>query len=271
MEKITIIVPIHEYNDTVAEYLKKALESVTLLKNNEYVTMSFVGPKEVLSNVKKLVKSAKFKIESNYYENENTEFFTQINTAVKFCLTKYFSILEFDDTFYDYWFSEFEKYVNDGNDASVYMPIVELYDTEGNFGGFANEIAWATSFSAEEIGYLDLECLKSFVDFNVTGSIINTEDFISVGGLKPSLKIAAWYEFLMRVANNKKDIYVIPKAGYRHLVGRDNSYMKLSGEKIALDEGQWLIKKAQEEYEYNEEREIKYDPNESVEETTDEK
>jgi hypothetical protein len=71
----------------------------------------------------------------------------------------------------------------------------------------------------------------------------------------------------MRIANNKKDIFVVPKAGYKHIVGRDGSYMKLSGSEIGVNEGQWLIKKAQEEYEYNEEREIKYNPDEKIEET----
>lgn len=267
MEKLTIIIPLHEYNDSVAQYLTKALDSVKNLRGNEMSVLSFIGPKSVISEAKKLLKSVKLPQTVNYYENDNTDFFVQVNTAVKYCLTEYFSVLEFDDTYYEYWLENFWKYANAGNEASIYLPIVELYDTEDNFGGFVNEIAWATSFSADEIGYLDLECLKSFMDFNVTGAIINTEDFLAVGGLKPSLRIAAWYEFLMRIANNKKDIFVVPKAGYRHIVGRDGSYMKLSGSEIGVNEGQWLIKKAQEEYEYNEEREIKYNPDEKIEET----
>ena len=71
----------------------------------------------------------------------------------------------------------------------------------------------------------------------------------------------------MRIANNKKDIYVVPKAGYKHIVGREGSFMKISGSQINVDEGRWYIKKAQEEYEYNEEREIKYNPEEQTEET----
>lgn len=257
MDKITFIVPLHEYNKDVEKYLEKAINSVKAFKSDS-VFYSFIGPSKIYDNVDKFIKKNNIEKISNIYKNENTDVYVQINQAVKFCLTPYFSVLEFDDTFNDYWLSEFELYSKDNDDASIYMPIVELVNTDGKLCGFVNEIAWATSFSAEELGYLDLECLKVFMDFNVTGSIIKTEDFISVGCLKPSLKVAAWYELLMRMSNNSKNIYVVPKVGYNHLVGRDGSYMKTMSSEIDINYGQWLIKTAQEEYKYHEERKISY-------------
>ena len=257
MDKITFIVPIHEYNKNVKEYLTKAINSVKSFKSDS-VYYSFVGPSDIFDNIKEFIKENGIENISNVYKNEDTDVYVQINQAVKFCLTPYFSVLEFDDTYNDYWLSEFEKYSKENSDASIYMPIVELVNTDNNVCGYVNEIAWASSFSADELGYLDLECLKAFMDFNVTGSIIKTEDFMSVGCLKPSLKIAAWYEFLMRLSNNGKNIYVVPKVGYNHLVGRDGSYTKTTAAEIDIDYGQWLIKTAQEEYKYPDEREIKY-------------
>lgn len=257
MDKITFIVPLHKYNKEVKKYLTNAINSVKSFKSDS-VFYSFIGPSEIHDDVKRFVEENGIENISNIHKNENTDVYVQINQAVKFCLTPYFSVLEFDDTFNEYWLDEFESYSKENNDASIYMPIVELVNTEGKIGGFVNEIAWASSFSAEELGYLDLECLKAFMDFNVTGSIIKTEDFISVGCLKPSLKVAAWYEFLMRMSNNNKNIYVVPKVGYNHLVERDGSYMKIMSSEIDVDYGQWLIKTAQEEYKYHEERKISY-------------
>ena len=260
MEKITFIVPVHEFNNNVQTLLIKAISSVNAFKEPDNTEFSFIGPKEVIENVKNVVTEDVTRLHCNYYNLEETDVYKLINQAAKWCLTTYFSVLEFDDTYNDFWLKEFNLYSKENSDASIYMPIVELYDTDGKFGGFVNEIAWATSFSADELGYLDLECLKSFMDFNVTGAIINTEDFISVGCLKPTLKIAAWYEFLMRVANNQKNIYVVPKAGYNHMVGRKDSYMKKMTAEIDADYGRWLIKKAQEEYTFSEERELEYNP-----------
>lgn len=257
MDKITFIVPLHEYNETVKGYLTNAVNSVKSFKSDS-VSYSFIGPSAIFDQIKEFVKENGIEDVSNIYENENTDVYAQINQAVKFCLTPYFSVLEFDDTFNDYWLSEFEKYSKENNDASIYMPIVELVNANKKAYSYVNEIAWASSFSADELGYLDLECLKTFMDFNVTGSIINTEDFISVGCLKPSLKIAAWYEFLMRLSNNNKNIYVVPKVGYNHLIGREGSYTETIAADIDADYGQWLIKTAQEEYQYSEERDIKY-------------
>ena len=50
--------------------------------------------------------------------------------------------------------------------------------TEGRALSFANELTWATSFNdSEKLGTVDEEGLKIFMDFNVTGGIINLWQF----------------------------------------------------------------------------------------------
>ena len=45
----------------------------------------------------------------------------------------------------------------------------------------------------------------------MTGSIFNTADWKEVGGLKPQIKLTFWYEWMLRLTNKGKDIFVIPK------------------------------------------------------------
>ena len=73
------------------------------------------------------------------------------------------------------------------------------------------------------VGVIDFECLDNCSTFNLTGGIFNTSDFIKVGGLKPSIKIAFNYEFLLRATDKKLKVIVVPKEGYKHLIGRKGS------------------------------------------------
>jgi hypothetical protein len=259
MEDITIIIPLKEFTEEMHTYAKRAFETIPEAVSK----VLFVGPQDICT------EAIAFYKENHIGElpitavvvNNDTDVYTQINKAVFACTTPYFSILEFDDAYTNIWFDEFLRYQEYNQDVAVYLPIVELVNTDDKIVGFENEIAWATSFSGDELGYLDTDCLMSFMDFNVTGSIIKTEDFISVGGLKPSMLIAAWYEFLLRVTNNGKNIYVVPKAGYRHTVNREGSYLTEAIKDITSEHGKWLIDTAREEYKYKESRNLAFTPN----------
>ena len=72
------------------------------------------------------------------------------------------------------------------------------------------------------------------------------------------MKIAAWYEFALRLLNNKKEIYVIPKIGYKHMVGREDSYDEVMRKNITVEEGRWLIETVEEEYKFDEDRKLEY-------------
>ena len=100
----------------------------------------------------------------------------------------------------------------------------------------------------------DLDCLQNFFDFYLTGSIFSTHDFLTLGGLKPSIKITFWYEWLLRATNKGKLVYVVPKIGYKHYLGRPNSLVQSARETMSEKESQWWFEVAKKEYFYKEER-----------------
>jgi hypothetical protein len=255
MGKITYIIPIHKFDDEVKPLLSNALKSIKDTKSKDY-SVILVGPEDVLSKTEEIVSSLKMKTSVKNVVNEGeTDFYSQVNRAAMFCTTKFFCVVEFDDQIMEYWPDVAERYEKETG-ASVLLPLVE-YVKDGEWLSFGNELAWDGSF-ANEIGYLDIDCLNTYMDFNVTGAFIKTEDFISIGGLKPSLKIAAWYEFLLRVCHNSLKVYVVPKLGYSHTIGRDGSYMEQANKEIPKEEGSWLIETARQEYFFKEDRKKKF-------------
>ena len=251
MAKITYIVPVHKFDESVSALLTNALKSIKETKYKDY-SVTIVGPADVLKNVEEIINGLKMKSVTNYLTNEGeTDFFSQINFAAMHCTTKFFCVVEFDDQVMEKWPENALKY-QEATSASVALPLTE-YVKDGNMVSFGNELAWDGSF-ANEIGYLDIDCLNTYMDFNVTGALIKTEDFLSIGGLKPSLKIAAWYEFLLRACQNSLKVYVVPKLGYSHTIQREGSYMIESSKEITREYGAWLIETAKQEYFFKEDR-----------------
>ena len=255
MGNITYIIPVHKFDETVEKYLPTALKSVKDSDDKDY-TIIVVGPKEVLTKVEKLVNDLKLKSATKFVENENTDPYVQINTAVMRTTTPYFCVVEYDDSIAPFWGKQAKGYGENG--ASVLLPLVEFYSA-GVPVSFGNELAWDTAFADEHnLGYIDMEQLDTYMDFVVSGALIKTEDYISVGGLKPSLKIAAWYEFLLRCCHKHKDIYVVPKLGYSHNLDTPDSYSDICKKEISQDEGTWLITTAKQEYFFKEDRGKKF-------------
>ena len=229
-KQITVIVPIHKFDDEVKTLLTRAVDSV----NTDLCDLLFVGPNDVLLSIKETYKDATF------VKNEDTDVFKQINKAALQCVTPYFTVLEFDDVLLPNWNTTLVSEIQ-GN--TVTIPLNEFVE-DGKFRAFGNEIAWDAAFIHEDgdIGYLTEEELKLFNNFNVTGAIIKTEDFISLGYLKPEFKIFTWYEFLMRAARAGKTIYVVPRVCYSHTVLRKGSYMTEMESSIDKEEISNLLK-----------------------------
>lgn len=246
MEKVTYIIPIHEFNEVVKDYLTKALTSVKELKYAESFKVLFVGPKDVLSECESVYNNVGCPQKMDCVVTDLVDIYEKINMAVMKCVTQYFSILEFDDNYYPYWNNSAQKVI-EKNNYSVVLPMVELVNEEKNLVGLMNEIAWDAAFS-DKLGFIGVDELKTFKDFNVTGGYIKTDDFISCGKLKPSMKIAAWYELLLRMCHLGYNVYVVPRIGYQHTILRKDSYMLKTKEEISIEEGQWLIQYATEEY-----------------------
>ena len=136
---------------------------------------------------------------------------------------------------------------NDTEETFAFFPLTEVIDINMGPVGFANEAVWASSFS-EEIGYYDLQCLEDYLDFNTSGAIFKTDDFITLGLLKPSMKLSFWYEFLLRAAYKGKRMFVIPKIGYHHFIGRTESLSYQYGNNMSENEANWWLDLAKKEY-----------------------
>lgn len=258
MKDLVVIIPMHEFGKDNIELLNKAVESVP------------EGVKTVLS-VKKGVDGRTLKGVSERLtvlaESEGDSFAELVNTAVDNIEEKWFSILEFDDTYTPIWLTNAKRYIDFKPDMSVFMFLEDITDfNNGKYIGFGNEAAWASSFS-NEIGFIDNDCLQNYFDFYLTGSIFNTADWREVGGLKPSIKITFWYEWLLRATNKGKKVFVIPKVGYNHKLGRKNSLVEIYKETVDGEESQWWFDLSKREYFFKEDRKKTYeDYKKSVEE-----
>lgn len=258
MKNVTYIIPLHVFNDDVKERLTKALTSLKAMKLMKNDKCCFVGPKDVVDSASKLYKTIGVELPLTTVKNDNTDVQTQINTAVMQCVTEYFCVLEYDDTFAPYWESYVQDYFVDDNEIySIILPVNQFVKTDGSYVALGNEMALDAAF-AENLNYISSKDLEDFYDFACTGAFIRTEDFISVGGLKPSLGIAAWYEFLLRMAYKSKVMYVVPVIGYQHVVDNHQGYLALQKGKISQEEGVWLIKCAKQEYFFKEDRNRKF-------------
>lgn len=255
MKDLTVIVPIHEYNEEIEKFLTKAIDSFKKADDGE-TELLFVGPKNVLDVLKTNSQYDK----ATFVENSKKDFCSQINVAVTKC-RKYFSILEFDDVYTPNWFKNVEQYMTLDDNVSVFLPLTEILmmdKIEEGPIGYVNEAVWATSFS-EELGYLDIESLMSYMNFNTTGGVFKTEDFIDVGKLKESMKLTYWYEFLLRTIYNGRKVYVIPKVGYQHLLNREGSISDRYNKELKPEEADFWIETAQKEYLFKNDRNKKYE------------
>ena len=239
MKELVVIIPMNEFGKENIELLNKAVESVP----NEL---------NVLLSVPNGTDGKKLKGISDRLgvvsESEGSSFAELVNAAANTIEEKWFSILEFDDTYTPIWYDNAKKYIEFMPSTSVFMYLEDITDfNDGRYIGFGNEAAWASAFS-NEIGFIDNDCLQNYFDFYMTGSIFNTADWKEVGGLKPSIKITFWYEWLLRATNKNKTVYVIPKVGYNHKLGRKGSLIETYKSTISQKETQWWFDLAKKEY-----------------------
>ena len=257
MAQITTIIPVHKFDEEVKGLLETSVKSFVETTKNTPADLMFIGPKDVLDQVKALNLH-----NAEYIANEKSWFSTLINVAAKEVKTDYFSILEYDDEYTPIWFDNVINYINNsGEDISVFLPLTEVFDNEHKEQGpigYVNEAVWASSFS-EKLGYFDNECLQDYLLFNTTGGVFKTKDFIEVGGLKESIKLSFWYEFLLRAINKSKKVFVIPKVGYFHIVNRNGSLATEYAQNMSDRESDFWVELARKEYLYKTDRKKTYE------------
>lgn len=255
---ITVIVPIHKIDTQDSELLRKALDS--FIENTKTYThgnlkLLAITSKDAQASTTSIVNVA-MKDYNNYsivINDGETDFCSQINKAVSLVDTEYFSILEMDDEYSPKWFEMMYPWYETNSSASVFLPINVVSNGDHTQWQYGNELVWASSFS-NELGVIDFDCLSNCSTFNLTGGIINTDDFVKIGGLKSSIKIAFNYEFLLRLTDNKLQAIVVPKEGYKHLLGREGSLTSEYNATIPNDEITKWFELAKSEYPYKEDR-----------------
>lgn len=247
MSDILVILPLHKFDKEVEPLLNDAIKSVP---NDIDIVISATNT--IKDNVTEAVKNfANVKVNGN----DATDFPSLVNSAVNTDY-KWFSILEYDDEFTPKWFDNVKTYIEYKPDTSVFLPFEDLVDFNNKeYIGIGNEAPWASSFS-NEIGYIDLDCLQNFFEFYLTGCIFNTADWKEMGGLKTNIPIYFWYEFLLRMTNKSKKVFVIPKVGYIHYLGRDGSLIETYRKTVDDKEAEYWMNVAKKEYFFKEEREI---------------
>lgn len=250
MKELVVIIPMNEFGKENIELLNKAVESVPSELN---ILLSIPNTTDE-KNLKGI--SDRLRVVS---ESEGGSFAELVNAAVDTIEEKWFSILEFDDTYTPIWYDNAKKYIEFMPNTSVFMYLEDITDfNDGKYINFGNSEAWASAFS-NEIGYIDNECLQNYFDFYLTGSIFNTADWKEVGGLKPSIKITFWYEWLLRATNKGKIVFVIPKVGYNHKLGRKGSLVEIYKESVPQDEVQWWFELAKREMYHKTDRNKTYE------------
>lgn len=159
MANVCVIIPMNEFLDEYIELLKKAVDSV-----KEGIKVILSCPKNTSNEDLKKVPSRCEIVNTS----ESDSFQSLVNEGAAKCGEKWFSILEFDDTYTDIWFDSFEKYLEYRPNVSVFMPLEDVTDfNNGDYLILGNAEAHAASFS-NELGYIDLDCLQEYFDFYMT-------------------------------------------------------------------------------------------------------
>ena len=249
MANVTYIFPVLEIGDEQQKKLiLDTIDSVKALYEPDD-SIVVVGPKKVLEGFNEKVGINDPDGVVGKVESKGKDVYSLVNDAVMECTTEYFSILEPGEVFSSNWKKNAMIY---GEGCSVILPLVNNISEDGSTF-LSNELAWSVSYNEDNsIGLIDLNFLDKFIDVSLSGAFFNTEDFISAGKYKPSLKIVTWYEFLLRCAYKSKKIYVAPK------IGVTRRYKPVE-ENLSKEEVDWLIKTARQEYFFNEDREKKYE------------
>lgn len=194
--------------------------------------------------------------------NEEPNYSKQVNYGVKNSKSTWVSIFEFDDEYSAIWFKNVKKYSEYFPEVQVFLPVVIDTDEKNTFAGFTNEATFAANFT-QEMGYLTNDTLHNYQNFQTAGAVIKKEVFENFGGFKPSMKLTFIYEFLLRLTYNSVSIMTIPRIGYKHTNMRENSLFwdyKFGKEKISEEEVKFWVQTAKKEYFFNDDRVIKYEP-----------
>ena len=242
---ISVIIPINEYNDELSLFLDKAVESVFKQQNlTEFPQVILVYPTDLGDAIvgfrdgmvrKNQIPSTNYTLVPN---TGKTDYQSQVNLAVDFVTTDYFSVLEFDDEYGTTFFYNAQKYIKSYPQIDVFLTMMIEVNEKNEGIKLTNETVWAQQFVGEngEMGYLNANALKQYTDFKLSGAVIKKSEFLNIGKYKVNIKLTFMYEFLLRALNNACKIFTMPKIGYKHLATREGSLFSFYLKNMPMDE-----------------------------------
>ena len=252
MNNITIIIPIHEYNEVVSTYLDKSFESIIKQeKISEIPTILVVYPTIIENDIKTYLSKYQLNI-IEVKNDENTDYQSQVNLAVKNITTEYFTVLEFDDEISNTFIKNGVSHIEAYPETDIFLTMM-IETNEKNEGiKITNDTVWSQNFVGEngEMGYLNAPSLKQYTDFKLSGAIMKKSEFINLGGYKSNIKLSFMLEFLLRALNNSCKIYTIPKIGYKHLATREGSLFDGYLKTMPMNERKFWFETAMKEYNF---------------------
>ena len=260
---ISVVLPIHEWNEKVEKLFDKALETTSKQNEVEGKIKVFVvyssGAEEMLKSPAKEYDN----LDVEYIKNEGkTDFQSQVNFGAKEVKTKFFSILEYDDEYSLTYFKIMGNYINSDEfkDVDVFLPIVVETNDQDQALKLTNETVWSKQFIGENgtLGYLNAQSLNQYTDFKICGGLFRTEEFNTAGGLKANIKLTFQYEFLLRFLNNASKIYTVPKIGYKHLTIREGSLFDVIAKTMDMKERSFWFETAKKEANFFNDRPIDF-------------
>lgn len=257
---ISFIFPLTEFNGVIDNHFNATITNIKPYVTGGANIILVHTDSELCSSVEAILteKHGIKKDDITVVKSKSANYFDMINTAVYSCVSKYFTVIQCEDVMEEKWIDDVQYHIqNQKNERyDMYIPLTWNYKSKGgialddDFAGFTNEIALSSSFS-DNLGEITFESLETFSEYTLTGAVIKTDDFITVGGFKPSLTPFVIREFLMRYTHNERRPYVIPKCGYRRYLNVENTYKNVYfGEHMDSNTYQKMKSVCDEEYKH---------------------
>lgn len=271
MSNVTVIIPLHEFDDKVKQYLQIAIKSLQSQLDSKPPILIVYTHRAETGGILEFIKGLDDNQITTIKNEEKSDFCSQINFGVKNISTSHFSILEYDDEYNNTYFRNVDKHVELMKDVTVFLPItIDVDDKNNNPLQLVNQNIWSNGYVGENgvLGYLNIKSVNEFSFYTIGGSVINKADYLAVGGLKSNIVLAFTFEFILRILNNGYNIYTIPKFGYKHTINRDGSLFMGLGASLTQDDRKFWFDTASKESNFFNDRFIEKLEEATVVETT---
>lgn len=256
MKNITVILPLHKWDDDYKMMFNNAVESVEEFYND--VKLIIVTDNKIKSQLSVETE----KLEYSIIENTGSlDFCSQINLGIINCDTEWFSILEVDDEYTNNWLRSINSYMKENPEVEVFLPLVKDINVDGKFLSFTNESTWAYGFT-EKQGFLTNDALLEYQNFQISGGLYKTSKIKELGMFKENIKLTFGYEFLLRLTHNSVSVMSVPRVGYKHVNFREDSlfwsYKNDETSKLSENEVKFWLDIAKKEFFFKNKRDITY-------------